>query len=140
MARRRTLGPALQFFCFSVFGTSKGRFWHVHGHWDQPYRFSVFLFFEGVLLARRRTLGPALKFFVFLFLAHRRGAFGTSTDIGTSLTVFLFFCFSKEYCWHVDGHWDHPYSFSVFGTSKGRSWHVDGHWGQPYSFSWRGIS
>ena len=34
----------------------------------------------------------------FLFLARRRGAFGTSTDIGTSLTVFLFFCF-----WHVEG-------------------------------------
>ena len=70
LARRRTLGPALQFFCF----------WHV----------------EGALLARRRTLGPCLA--VFLFSVFRRSTVGTSTDIGTSLTVFLFFCF-----WHVEG-------------------------------------
>ena len=142
LARRRTLGPALQFFCFSGFGTSTGRFWHVDGHWDQPYSFSVFCFCRG-----------------------RRSNFGTSTDIGTSLAVFLFFCFwhvegallarrrtlgpalqffcfsvfgtSKGRFWHVDGHWDHAlqfFCFSVFGTSKGRFWHVDGHWDQPYSF------
>ena len=169
MARRRSLRPALQFFCFcfsrgrrstvgtstdmgtsltvfpfSVFGTSRGRFWHVDGHCGQPYSFSVFcfsrgrrsnfgtstdigtsltvfLFFcfwhvEGALLARRRTLGPALQFFCFklCFWARRRGAFGTSTDIGTMPYSFSVFCFSKEHCWHVDGHWDQPDSFSVF--------------------------
>ena len=88
LARRRTLGPALQFFCFPFFSRSKEQFWHVDGHWDQPYSFSV-----------------------FLFLARRRGAFGTSTDMPYSFSVF---CFSKERCWHVDGHWDQPYSFSVF--------------------------
>ena len=113
-----------QFFCFSVFGTSKGRFWHVDRHCNQPYSFSVsvFLEVEGAILARRRTLGPALQFFcfsvfgtskgrfwhvdghmgpcltVFLFSVFRRSTVGTSTDIGTSLTVFLFFCF-----WHVEG-------------------------------------
>ena len=109
VARRRALGPALQFF----------------------------LFFEKALLARRRTSGPALQFFcfskeccwqiddhwtsltVFLFLALRRGAFGTSREIGTSLSVFLFFSKSKEHFWHVDGHWDQPYSFSVFLKAEG---------------------
>ena len=91
LARRRTLGPALQFFCFPFFSRSKEQFWHVDGHWDQPYSFSV-----------------------FLFLARRRGAFGTSTDIGTMPYSFSVFCFSKEHCWRVDGHWDQPYSFSVF--------------------------
>ena len=98
LARRRTLGPALQFFCFLFFSRSKEQFWHVDGHWDQPYSFSVFLF-----LARRRgafgtstDIGTSLT--VFLFSVFRRSTVGTSTDIGTSLTVFLFFCF-----WHVDG-------------------------------------
>ena len=95
MARRRTLGPALQFFCFLFFSRSKEQFWHVDGHWDQPYSFSV-----------------------FLFLARRRGAFGTSTDIGTMPYSFSVFCFSKEHCWRVDGHWDQPYNFLEMHSSR----------------------
>ena len=174
LARRRTLGPALQFFCFS-----KEYCWHVDDHWTSLTVF-LFLALRRGAFGTSREIGTSLSVFLFFrFSRSRRSTFGTSTDIGTSLTVFLFFsrskeyarrrtlgpalqffcvfCFSKEYCWHVDGHWDQPYSFFVFlilarrrgafgtstdiGTSltdflffcfsKEYCWHVDGHWDQP---------
>ena len=125
-------------YSFSVFGTSKGRFWHVDGHWGQPYSFSVFLEVEGAILARRRTLGPALQFFCFwhvegTILARRR-------TLGPALQFFcfLFFSRSKEQFWHVDGHWDQPYSFSVFlflARRRGAFGTSTGIGTMPYSFS-----
>ena len=110
------IGTSLTVFLFSVFrrsifGTSTDR------HWDQPYSFSVFLEVEGALLARRRALwDQPYSFSVF----DRRSTFGTSTGIGTSLTVFLFSVFRRSiFGTSTDRHWDQPYSFSVFLEVEG---------------------
>ena len=94
MARRRTLGPALQFFCFSVFGTSKGRLGTSTDIGTMPYSFSDFLFFSRSKEHFWHVDGHwdhALQFFCFLFFSGSKGHF-----------------------WHVDGHWNQSYSFSVF--------------------------
>ena len=116
-----------QFFLFfNGYGLDLGHFWHVDGHGERAYNLGYGL--GRATFGTSTDMGSGLTIFQF-FLFFRgyglsRATFGTSTDMGSALTIFSFSVFQRlrpwpGRFWHVDGHGERAYNFSVFLFFKG---------------------